>query len=346
MSESSLYRVLMRFTSPLHIGEKERIYNLTQAFAHSDTLMSGIINSYSLLYGNDSTARLLDGFFGQTPPFELSSTMPYLKGEFFVPKPVGLNLYSYKGEGVGNEIKRGAIEVDKDKELKKVKFIREKDILDNFPGKYRVIGNFLVPKERFLELNAGKELLFGKVEERARVSVDRLTSSSNIYYFSHFEFAEDAGLWFYLKINDRRLEDRIKAAIRLLGDEGLGGDRSCGLGSFEAKFDRCSLPDGKGPTKYYVSLSLVNPRSRDEIEKASYYEVLTRSGYVYSKSGLGIKRKAVRVFAEGSVFAGRVCGRVVDVTPRDFYQHRVYCFGLAFLIPLPEGVKMIDSQMH
>lgn len=336
MSKSKLYRVLMRFTTPLHIGEKEKIYNITQTFAHSDTLMSGIINSYSLLYGNHSTSQLLDGFLRKSPPFELSSTMPYVKDEFFVSKPVGLNLYLYK--------KAGIIEVDKDKEFKKVRFIREKDLLDNFPGKYKVAGNFLLPKDVLQKFDDSKKApSLGKVKERARVSIDRLTSSSNIYYFSHFEFREDAGLWFYLRINDQSLEDRIKAAIRLLGDEGLGGDRTCGLGSFEAKFDKCSLPEDKNGAKYYMSLSLVNPQSEEEIKSAVYYEVLTRSGYIYSKAGIGLKRKAVRVFAEGSIFSGKVCGRVVDVTPQKFSQHRVYCFGLAFLVPLPEGVMMIGN---
>lgn len=336
MIKGKLYRVSMRFTSPLHIGEKEKIYNITQTFAHSDTLMSGIINAYSLLYGNISTNKLLDGFLRESPPFEVSSTMPYVQGEFFVPKPVGLNLHHYKDEG--------KIEVENDKELKKVKFIRENDLLYNFPGKYKVAGSFLLPKDmlnKFVE--SKKTISLGKVKERARVSIDRLSSSSNIYYFSHFEFENSAGLWFYLRINDQILEEKIKAAIRLLGDEGLGGDRTCGLGSFEANFEESSMPEENDRAKYYMSLSLVNPQSEDEIKSAISYEILTRSGYIYSKAGLGIKRKAVRVFSEGTVFSGKVCGRVVDVTPQEFSQHRVYCFALAFLLPLPEGVMMIGS---
>ncbi|ADQ41972.1 CRISPR-associated RAMP protein, Csm4 family [Caldicellulosiruptor acetigenus I77R1B] len=336
MSKGKLYRVSMRFSSPLHIGEKEKIYNITQTFAHSDTLMSGIINAYSLLYGNSSTNELLDGFLRKSPPFEVSSTMPYVQGEFFVPKPVGLNLHHYKDEG--------KIEVENDKELKKIKFIRENDLLYNFPDKYKVAGSFLLPKDMLYKfVESKKAISLGKVKERARVSIDRLSSSSNIYYFSHFEFESSAGLWFYLRINDQSLEEKIKAAIRLLGDEGLGGDRTCGLGSFEANFEESSMPEENDSAKYYMSLSLVNPQSEDEIKNAISYEILTRSGYIYSKAGLGIKRKAVRVFSEGTVFSGKVCGRVVDVTPQKFSQHRVYCFALAFLLPLPEGVMMIDS---
>lgn len=335
MENNKLYKVVMRFCTPVHLGKKERIYNLTEMFAHSDTLMSGIINAYSLLYGKTATDKLLEDFLCEKPPFELSSTMPYVQNEFFVPKPVGLNLYLYKDKGV--------IEVEKDKEIKKVKFVREKDLFENFPGRYKVEGSFLLPKDVFEKFHKDKKVLsLGEVKERARVMVDRQSLSSNIYYFSHFEFKEGTGLWFYLRINDEKEEDRIKAAIRLLGDEGLGGDRTCGLGSFKVEFIESRLPENeKG--EYYISLSVVNPRNEDEIKSAKYYEILLRSGYIYSKAGLGIKRKAVRVFAEGTVFSGKVCGRVVDVTPQKFSQHRVYCFALAFLVPLPEGVMLIGS---
>lgn len=69
MGKGKLYRVLMHFTTPLHIGEKEKIYNITQTFAHSDMLMSGIINAYSLLYGNSSTNQLVESFLSEKSAF-------------------------------------------------------------------------------------------------------------------------------------------------------------------------------------------------------------------------------------------------------------------------------------
>ncbi len=325
----------MSFKAPVHIGEKEKLYNITRAFAHSDTLMSGIINAYSLLYGKDETEKLIGEFINGTPPFEVSSTMPYVNFQYFVPVPLGLNMEEYKNKEI--------INAEHQKELKKIKFVREKDLFEGFPFKYKPAGSFLIPQSEF-ENGSKKAFSLGRTKERARVSIDRQTSSSNIYYFSHYEFEKESGLWFYLKINNEEQENKIKAAIRLLGDEGLGGDRTCGLGSFEVDF-KDDVPQLKSnKSKYYMSLSLVNPKDEDEIKSVVFYEILTRSGYVYSKAGLGIKKKTVRVFGEGTVFSSKICGRVVDVTPEKFLSHKVYCFGLAFLVPLPEGVMLFGSR--
>ncbi|WP_039765739.1 type III-A CRISPR-associated RAMP protein Csm4 [Caldicellulosiruptor sp. F32] len=335
MDKNKICRAVMSFKAPVHIGEKEKLYNITRAFAHSDTLMSGIINAYSLLYGKDETEKLISKFINGTPPFEVSSTMPYVNSQYFVPVPLGLNMDEYKNKGI--------INAEHQKELKKIKFVREKDLLEGFLFKYRPAGSFLIPQSEF-ENGRKKAFSLGRTKERARVSIDRQTSSSNIYYFSHYEFEKESGLWFYLKINNEEQENKIKAAIRLLGDEGLGGDRTCGLGSFKVDF-KDDVPQFKSDkSKYYMSLSLVNPKDEDEIKSVVFYEILTRSGYVYSKAGLGIKRKTVSVFGEGAVFSSKICGRVVDVTPEKFLSHKVYCFGLAFLVPLPEGVMLFGSR--
>ncbi|WP_041741814.1 type III-A CRISPR-associated RAMP protein Csm4 [Caldicellulosiruptor kronotskyensis] len=334
MVKNKICRAVMSFKAPVHIGEKEKIYNITRVFAHSDTLMSGIINAYSLLYGKDETEKLISEFINGTPPFEISSTMPYVNFQYFVPVPLGMDMEEYKNNGI--------INAENQKELKKIKFVREKDLFEGFPFKYKPTGSFLIPQNEF---EKDKERVsLGRIKERARVSIDRQTSSSNIYYFSHFEFEKEAGLWFYLKINNEKFENKVKAAIRLLGDEGLGGDRTCGLGNFEVDF-KDDVPQFKSDkSKYYMSLSLVNPKDEDEIKSVVFYEILTRSGYVYSKAGLGIKRKTVSVFGEGAVFSSKIYGRVVDVTPDKFTEHRVYCFGLAFLVPLPEGVMLFGSR--
>ncbi|WPX08755.1 type III-A CRISPR-associated RAMP protein Csm4 [Anaerocellum danielii] len=331
MDKNRIYRVVMNFIAPVHIGEKEKLYNITRVFAHSDTLMSGIINAYSLLYGKDETDKLLEEFLKGTAPFEVSSTMPYVNLQYFMPVPLGLNMEEYKN--------RGIINAEHQKELKKIKFVREKDLFEGFQSKYKPVGSFLIPQNEF-ENDNKKSFSLGRTKERARVFIDRQTSSSNIYYFSHFEFEKESGLWFYLKINNEKVENKVKAAIRLLGDEGLGGDRTCGLGSFKVDF-KDDVPEFKNiQSGYYMSLSIINPKDEDEIKSVVFYEILTRSGYIYSKAGLGIKRKTVSVFGEGTVFSNKIQGRVVDVTPEKFSSHRVYCFGLAFLVPLPEGVML------
>lgn len=177
--------------------------------------------------------------------------MLYVQGEFFVLKLVGLNFYYYKDEG--------KIEVENDKELKKIKFIRENDLFYNFLDKYKVVGSFLLFKDMFYKfVESKKVILLGKVKERVRVLIDRLSFFLNIYYFFYFEFESSVGLWFYFRINDQSLEEKIKVVIRFLGDEGFGGDRICGFGSFEVNFEESSMLEENDSVKYYMSLLFVN----------------------------------------------------------------------------------------
>ncbi|WAM33894.1 type III-A CRISPR-associated RAMP protein Csm4 [Caldicellulosiruptor morganii] len=326
MSTTKLFRVKLKFKTPVHFGDREKTYNTTQTMAHSDTIMSAIINAYSLLFGKEKADGLVKSFLEGKPVFKVSSTMPYVNSRYFVFKPMGLDLSRY-------------VSVDDIKKIKKVKFVCEEDLKNLFKGDYEPVGEFLVRSDEKDMFSSS----FVSVKERPRVAMDRITSSPNIYYFSHCQFKEDAGLWFYLEILDLAQEKEIKAAVRLLGDEGIGGERTAGLGLFEPEFLEVSDKDKK-QASHYMLLSLANPKDSSEIEKFEYYDIITRSGYIYSKGDWGAKKKIVRMFSEGSVVKGEVFGRVVDVTPANYNLHPVLRYGLAFLIPLPEGVSFVDCQ--
>ncbi|AIS52886.1 CRISPR subtype III-A-associated RAMP protein Csm4 [Thermoanaerobacter kivui] len=327
MSNRNLYKVKLKFKTPVHFGSKEKTYNTTHTMAHSDTIMSGIINSYSLLFGKQKTDELINSFLDGKPAFKVSSTMPYLMDKFFVFKPMGLDLQEY-------------VKSDDKKKIKKVRFVGEEDLSNLFKGAFEPAGDFLLKAEEKAQFYSD----LWKIKERPRVAIDRITSSSNIYYFTHCQFKKDTGLWFYLEILDQNLEDEIKAAIRLLGDEGLGGDRTSGLGLFEPEFIEVSSTNNlKKDGSYYMLLSLTSPKDNKEIERFTFYEITTRGGYIYSKGDFGTKKKTVRMFSEGSIVKDKVEGRVVDVTPTGFSAHSVIRYGLAFLIPLPEGVSFIGE---
>ena len=88
-------------------------------------------------------------------------------------------------------------------------------------------------------------------------------------------------------------------------------------------------PDG------WISLSLYHP-GRDELTGLGdgYYDLLTRSGYVFSPDNRSLRRKTVRMFDEGSVFpVPERRGELADVTPDGFKAHKVWRFGLAFSLP-------------
>jgi len=119
-----------------------------------------------------------------------------------------------------------------------------------------------------------------------------------------------------------------------MADEGLGGKRSQGMGYFEELLED-ELPDElfSGEGMYYMNLSTVYP-GLEELDDLEYYELVERSGYIYSKFGRPYRKKRVRLLKEGSIFSRKIEGRIIDIRPEVFDEHSVYLNGKAFLIPL------------
>lgn len=316
MQNYKLYRIILKPTSPLHIGTKEGIYNTTEQLIHSDTLFSGIINCYSMLFGRKETENLMDGFWQDDVPFRISSAMPYWNGIYFVYKPLSLNLAE-------------KLQIEDYKDVKKIRFIPEETLVGGFEaGKYQIAGQFVVPTDKI------PDEIFGCFANRetARITVDRVTHATNIFYFSECVYGNDAALWFYLKVSEE-VSGKVLSAIRLLCDEGIGGERSIGLGTFEfenrdAKETSCTNCSG------FVNVSVYSPKTQKELDALIDYELAERAGYIYSVFGnKNTKRKKIRVLLEGSTFSRAVDGRVLDVTPEGFASHRVARYALSYLLP-------------
>ncbi|SHM86398.1 CRISPR-associated protein Csm4 [Caldanaerovirga acetigignens] len=302
------YRVKLKFKGPVHFGYKEKMDNLTEYVVHSDTIFSGIMSCYNLLYGKDKADKLADNFVNGVYLFENSSAFIYVGEDYLLPRPINLDLYDLVGDY---------------KKAKKVKYISE-DILGDKCRSGVCKGQFLLKGDYKGDVV--------RILERPRVVLDRLSNSSNIYYISSCVFDENAGLWFYLKV-DPSVEREILAAIRLLGDEGLGGERTYGLGCFEPTF--VEAKDDEKSSDEYLLLSLYSPSQEDDLRDSLFgYDFIERGGYVYSIYSSDIKKRRIRMLVEGSVFRKKLRGTVIDVTPEGFEGHRVLRYGVAFLKPL------------
>jgi CRISPR-associated protein Csm4 len=164
------------------------------------------------------------------------------------------------------------------------------------------------------------------VHEIPKVTLDRKSATSNIYYVSAVKI-KGGGFYF---IYDGELKP-IKTALDFLKDEGIGGKRNWGLGTIE----KYEIEDFNIKTNgdHYMTLSLTFPESLDSVK---YWRPIVRSGWVYNK----VKRKPkITMASEGSIFSKYDGGRLIDLDEivKNFssdLDHKIYVNGKSFLIPV------------
>ncbi|MBC7330026.1 type III-A CRISPR-associated RAMP protein Csm4 [bacterium] len=298
------YLVKLKPISPFHIGEPGIGLEATQSYVPADLLFSAFCNAYGALFGKDQLESLLNSFLS-SPPFLISSAFPFNKDILFFPPPLTTPRIQEKFR----------------KELKKRKFI---------------------PLQTFTQWIKGEEISYPfekfepEVEVLPSVVLDRLNMSSQIYHRSALFFPEGSGLFFLLRLHAEEMLEKFKGALQLLGDMGIGGERSLGYGYFKVEIEEKSLfppPDSSA----ILTLSPVVPAPSEEIDLANCrYNLSLRGGWTSSiferRQG---RRKRIWMLSEGSVFYKPIRGQLVDLTPNGF-SHKVYRYAFAF----PVGVIM------
>jgi CRISPR-associated protein Csm4 len=152
-------------------------------------------------------------------------------------------------------------------------------------------------------------------------------------------FAPGCGLAIIAQI-DADWRDDILAAMRSLGDSGLGGRRSWGAGQFDLGVEPFEIREPDRPGRY-CTLSLYLPSARElesgVLNEPARYRIEERSGWTAGSSG-SVRHRSIRMLAAGSVLAapaGRPpIGRLADVTPAGYRDHEVFRAGWA----LPVGM--------
>lgn len=118
-------------------------------------------------------------------------------------------------------------------------------------------------------------------------------------------------------------ENKLMATLRLLSEEGIGGERSSGAGFFRELEINSFKWQLRG--RLNINLSLVSPDETDYPNIVNYQPIL-RGGYV---GGTVYRKKRVRLIREGAIFSEPVLGKLVDVTPNFFPEnYRLYQNGI------------------
>jgi len=335
--------------NPAHFGEVGIGIEETSERVRSDTLFSALTNAYARLEGKTEVENLLQRFLQSSqPPVRMSSTFIYRqngeKSVYYLPRPLTLpKKYPQRND------------LEFFKEYKKLKYLP----LEIWQRWYQ--GEGFTESDR-AELSAKTKnesnkdgslcnsgaFDYGsayKIAQLPKIAVDRVTRATNLYHTGLVQFQWEeglSGLYFLLQFPeaDKALENKLRAALNLLGEDGLGGERSSGAGRFELEW--LELPklwqqvvDFKGATHHSLISLFWDSSIPKELADASFYEIQERGGWIGSPfSGVQMRRKATQMFTEGSVFPIAPGGKLADVTPSGFTAHKIYRNGISFSLPI------------
>jgi CRISPR type III-A-associated RAMP protein Csm4 len=300
----------LHFTTPLHIGNERADNTIGTAILHSDTMYAAIFNAWATL-GKvawiPTETNPID--FG----FTMSSFFPYQQSIYFLPRP----LYSPSSEYTA------LTDTSIKKSIKKAAWIDTtifENILNDTEPKFYNPENF---KGDFWSastiLNAP---ITSQIMPRSKV---REGNDTVIYYIERFYFAPDAGLYTMVQFTDDAAKHKFEAALRFLGDEGVGTDRNVGHGKFTFSLENAFTLNLKKDKGLAISLGLYCPESvevlKQQIDNASIgYNLIKRGGWL-SEPYNSWRKKNVYMLQEGSTLkmegelTYQTIGQNIDIRP-------------------------------
>lgn len=317
----------LNFRSPLHLGRRGVGLEETEISIPADTLFSAICQTWRTFYGEE----VLTDFLAQYEtgePFLLTSAFPFAGDTRFFPKPL-IDL---------------DVDADDDrKKLKKVRFLSEKRFRQTVNDEPIAFNSDDLINEGQLWIHGDERSRFQdnpivwKTDKRPRVTLDRQSSASEIWHLKAVKFEKGCGLWFDAKFDTEETQTRIETILRVLGDTGIGGERSTGYGSFDLHSEPAD-PQPEPESDRFITLAPICPRDADELDRLIQgdnvgYTLEERSGWIGSSEGSGLRRQQVWMFAEGSVLSGNGAriGRLVDLKP-EACPHPVWRYAYAWPI--------------
>lgn len=336
-------------------------------YAPSDTLFSALCNTLRFVETAQVLENMLAEFDSGQPSFLLSGGFPYVKAGGshyrFYPAPVTVRHHAdkflrkvewlaedYFTGWINGSISSADLLKDAVKIAPHVLMPWQQCVTMLWTMHPAKVEGLQKPQDRdgcrdlLKQLDAQQRpFVLWRIHEAPRVTVDRMTNASAIYRSGRLRFVEGGGLWCAfagLKDKTNWSPDRIGNLLQVLGDNGLGGERSSGHGQYTVQDNdpvTLTLPDASSADTF-VTLSHYHPRwdERDALSNRAAYDLITRRGWMNSPDNSGLRRKSVRMIAAGSVLQTldtATYGDLVNVKPDIFNTHEVYRYGYA----LPVG---------
>ena len=314
----------LNFRSLLHLGRRGVGLEETEISIPADTLFSAICQTWRTFYGEEDLTDFL-AQYETGEPFLLTSAFPFAGNIRFFPKP----LIDFKVNAD-----------DERKKLKKVRYLSEKRFRQIANDEEIAFDSNHLINDGQLWVQHGDQCpsAVWNIDKRPRVTLDRQSSSSEIWHLGGVKFHEGCGLWFGAKFDAEETQTQIETILRVLGDTGIGGERSAGYGIFDLHSEPAGI-ESERETDRFITLSPICPRDADELNRLIQgdvgYALEECSGWIGSAEGNGLRRQQVWMFAEGSVLAGNGAriGRLVDLKP-EACPHPVWRYAYAWPIKI------------
>ncbi len=315
----------LNFRSPLHLGRRGVGLEETEISIPADTLFSAICQTWRTFYGEAHLTDFLTQY-KTGEPFLLTSAFPFASNTRFFPKPL-------------IDLKVNAD--DERKKLKKVRYLSEKRFRQIVDGEEIAFDpdDLINDGQLWIHDDDKCSRTVWTTDKRPRVTLDRQSSTSEIWHLGGVKFHEGCGLWFGAKFDTEETQTQIETVLRVLGDTGIGGERSAGYGIFDLHSE-LTKSGSERETDRFVTLSPICPRDADELDRLIQgndvgYTLEERSGWIGSAEGNGLRRQQVWMFAEGSVLVGNGArvGRLVDLKP-EACPHPVWRYAYAWPIKI------------
>ncbi len=351
----------LAFRKGFHLGTRGVNPGESLAYLPSDTLFSALV--HAARRSGDLAALLDPFTSASHPPFRLTSAFPFAGEVRFYPMPANLRglfpdealmkegktlkRVHYLSEGLLRAVQSGSWR----SESVLLSLTAPERRSDWFPPKKKENGRegerkaplpvipvqggslLLTPAEAGRlpdafraapdRLHTRAEQVVWKSASIQRVTLDRLSSASNVYQVGKVSFAEGCGLWFGVAWNSSpdMLRQAFERALALLQDDGLGGERTSGYGQFTCQRQPpLTLPDpADGQPGLLLSRYHPCPGELPEALTAPgvAYNLVAVSGWINSPDGAALRRKRVQLVAEGSLvrLPEGLGGDIADVTP-------------------------------
>ena len=310
------------------------LYSWKDLKVSSTTLFGALSNMWVLLYGEKEIGDFFEAYANGDILF--SSMFPFFYGKeeiLFYPRPI-LNRKATDSE---REVPTQRI-----KELKKVKFLSEKlttTLLNsirkdgpNYYYTYSLLGENI--EFRGIFAFESSEDIFPPAYnfiELPHVNVDRFNIShegeGGVFYIEDLAIEEGIGFYFLCSC-EQQWKEKLYPLFRLMADEGIGGNRSTGRGTFkEVQIENYTPPEIED-RGIYLGLSLVFPK-KEELSAIYTLSLEKDDGFVYYGRPVSLKKSPIYLIKEGAIYNDKIKGCVLEEEGEGL---KIYRNGMAFLL--------------